>query len=89
MKLLVFAVLDVKAEMYSIPFFKKSKAEAIRDFSDVANDRNTTVGRHPGDFKLVLLGTWSDTDSVFQVESHETMGFGSDFIQTEGLKVVS
>lgn len=81
MRLLVFAVYDVKAEMYGVPFMLKTKADAVRGFSDLASDKNTTVGRHPGDFKLQGLGTWDDVTGEFYSDANlDSLGFASDFL---------
>lgn len=56
MKMHIFAVYDSKAEFYGNPFFMSSVGEAIRGFQDVSIDKNTNIGRHPGDFTLFHLG---------------------------------
>ena len=47
MKLNVYSVFDSKAAMYRTPFFMHRDAEAIRAFSDLANDANSLVAAHP------------------------------------------
>lgn len=37
---------------------------AIRSFSDVALDTQTTVGRHPGDFDLLQIATVDERSGV-------------------------
>ena len=80
----VYAVYDVKAEIYNAPFFMAKHAMAVRAFSDLANDRNTTVGRHPGDFKLVHLGFFSPVTGAFKtLEMVESLGFADAFVRKE------
>lgn len=87
MKLLCFAVYDVKAEMFSTPIFVKAKIDAIRSFTDAANDKANAVGKYPGDFKLVQLGLFDDASGIFE-SSVNTIGFASEFVQFSELKAV-
>lgn len=80
MILQVFSVYDVKADVYMPPFFMSAVGQAVRAFKDLANDRNTTVGRHPGDFKLVKIGAWDDSTAVFEPMSPVMLGFAEDFV---------
>lgn len=60
MLLNAYSLFDNKALVYSPPFFVNTDGAAIRMLSDIANDTNTQVGRHPGDFVLFQVGTFSD-----------------------------
>ena len=56
-----FAIYDRKALTYHAPFFANADGAAVRSFSDLANDSNTTVGRHPGDYVLFRVGAYDDS----------------------------
>lgn len=60
MKSNAYTVYDNKALVYGTPFFAATDGSAVRSFTDLANDHNTTVGRHPGDFSLFMVGTYDD-----------------------------
>ncbi len=62
MKLNVYSIFDTASGLYSRPFFTQSDGEAIRSFSDIANDAEHPVGRHPADFTLFRLGIFDDRD---------------------------
>lgn len=64
MRTLAYSVYDNKALVYAVPFFATTDGSAIRSFQDLANDTNTTVGRHPGDFSLYCLGDYDDQKGV-------------------------
>lgn len=64
MLLRAYTLHDVKALNYSPPFFVNNDALAIRMLTDLVNDRNTSVGRHPGDFKMYCVGTYEDAKGV-------------------------
>lgn len=81
MKRNIYSVYDVKAELYGPTFAMKSHGEALRGFQDLVEDKQTMPGRHPGDFKLVHLGTFDDvTGFLAPVEPVLTLSFGSDLV---------
>lgn len=65
MQLRSYSVFDNKALCYHAPFFAATDGAAIRSFQELANDLNTTVGRHPGDYSLWCVGTFDDSNGVF------------------------
>lgn len=66
MLLNAYTLFDHKALVYSPPFFVNTDAAAIRMVSDVAGDLNTQVGRHPADFQLFCVGTFSDANASME-----------------------
>lgn len=65
MKLNAYTIFDVKALQYHSPFFASTDAAAIRSLRDLANDQNTTVGRHPADYVMYQCGTYDDATGRF------------------------
>lgn len=55
-----YSVFDRKALQYHPPFFASTDGAASRSFMDLANDANTTIGRHPADYVLFRIGTYDD-----------------------------
>lgn len=83
-KLKVFSCYDVKAEVFGTPFMMAHAGQAVRAFKDLANDKQTTVGRHPQDFKLVQLGEWDDQDGEFVNQGPTvSLGFAADYVERE------
>lgn len=60
MILKVFSLLDIKAGIYSPPFYMAAAGQAVRAVMELGADQGNQVGRHPADFQLVELGTWDD-----------------------------
>lgn len=60
MKTRMFAIYDVKAQMYNAPFFMPSVGMAIRAFSDLVNDAQSMVAKHPEDYQLFEVGGFDD-----------------------------
>lgn len=66
MKLKVFTVFDSKVECYNTPFFQKSTGEAIRSWTDLANDPQSSISKHPEDYALMEIGTYDDLTGAFE-----------------------
>lgn len=60
MNLYAYTVYDRKALQYHAPFFAVADGAAVRSFMDLANDLQTNVGRHPGDYVLYRCGAYND-----------------------------
>lgn len=58
MKMFAYSVFDTKSLIYHLPFFQPTDGAAVRMFSDLVNDPNTQMGRHPSDFVLFQVGTY-------------------------------
>lgn len=63
----IFTVFDSKAEAYMQPFFVQSKGQAIRSFTEAANDSNHQFNKYPADFTLFELGDYDDATSKFNL----------------------
>jgi len=73
MKLNVYAIFDEKACTFSQPFTQNHNGQAIRLFQDLVRDNNSTISKHPEDYKLYQLGTYDDTSG--ELESNVTPVF--------------
>lgn len=60
MILKAYSIFDSKALIYNPPFFQATDGLATRMFMDLANDANTSIGRHPSDYILYCVGTYDD-----------------------------
>lgn len=69
MKVPMFSLLDVKSGIFNTPFFMVHPAQAMRACVDLASDLNTTVGRHPADYALLMLGTFDDQTASVELEA--------------------
>lgn len=56
----VYCIFDTKSLVYSVPWFQPTHGAAIRVLTDLVNDTNTNVGRHPADYVLYQVGTYDD-----------------------------
>lgn len=60
MLLKAYSIYDRKALQYHPPFFASTDGSATRSFGDLVNDTRTTIGSHPNDFVLYLVGEYDD-----------------------------
>lgn len=60
MRLRAYSIFDNKALQYHPPFFASTNGQAVRSMSDLANDPQTNIGRHPGDYVLYCIGEYDD-----------------------------
>lgn len=65
MTLHIFTIYDSKSETYFQPFYMLNEAMALRQFADMANDKESNISKHPEDYSLYTLGTWQDQDAKF------------------------
>lgn len=72
--LMIIAVKDRAADMFGRPFYTRTTAEAVRSFTDEANNKDSQIHKHPEDYDLFLLGTFNeDTGRIEQDVSHPNL----------------
>lgn len=60
----LYSILDLKAKAYSPPFTERTSGLAIRGFTALANDQNTTICKYPTDFQLYHIGTYDEETGI-------------------------
>lgn len=67
----LYAVFDMKAQVYGQVFQHRSRMEALRAFMNAANDpEQGLLHKYPEDFILFELGTYNKENG--KIESHES-----------------
>jgi len=61
----IFTIYDSKAKAYLVPFFLHEDGMAVRVFADCVNDPGHQFGKHPEDYTLFQIGSWSDEKAKF------------------------
>lgn len=65
-KFQVIYVRDIVANCVPfVPSYVTHVGAAIRDFQDQCKDKQTTIGKHPGDYELMHHGEWDDVDATY------------------------
>lgn len=76
----VFSIFDSKAQMFNVPFFMPTTPAAIRSFTDLVNDPQTLVCKHPADFVLYELGEFDDSvGKMTNYSEHHHLGVASQY----------
>lgn len=87
--MLMFSLFDSKAQSFGQPFFFRNRGEALRAFTDLANDKKAMVGLHPEDFCLFALGEFDDQTGKFVVlKAPESMGLAQEFVKSDSIMKV-
>jgi len=85
MKLKVFVVYDSKTKAYGVPFVRDFTANAIREWSEVANnksDKQNQISKFPADFTLFEIGSFDQTTGELQVnEAKQNLGLASEHVK--------
>lgn len=83
-----FSILDTKADIFSPPFFFPTTGQAVRAFKDLSNDGQSSVSRHPADYRLFQVGTFDDArGQLLPLDQVEPLGYASDYLNLPGTPV--
>lgn len=67
MKTELFCIYDAKAKFYNKPFNFPNTQTAMRMFTDLANDPNSEICKHPEDYTMFHLGSYDDEQAKITV----------------------
>jgi len=76
MILKVFAIYDEKAGFYSAPFMFASRGEAIRAFSESANDPGQQICRWAADFTLFQVAQYDNITGLHDSDQAHVANLG-------------
>ena len=68
MKLKIYSLYDLKAQIYSHPYYSLNDSVALRTFLQMGQDPTSTVHHYPDDFKLYRIGDFDDATGVLTPE---------------------
>jgi len=75
----IFTVYDSKAEAYLQPFFLKTKAMAIREITDAANNPEHQFGKYPEDYVLFHIGSYNEDTGWITQDKITSLGVVIEF----------
>lgn len=76
----VFSVYDSKADAFMPPVFMHATGQMVRAFSDAVNEEGTAFNKHPGDYRLALIGEFDDSSGrLSSYEKVEWIGSGDSY----------
>lgn len=62
----VYSIYDEKALCYGLPFFQKTDGIALRLFNDLVNDPDSSLYKHPSDYKLYRIGEYDEVSALLE-----------------------
>ena len=86
----MFTIFDQKAKAYLPPFCMVQDGQALRAFSDCVNDATHAFYRNPGDYTLMEIGAYDDSNASIKQITPIVLGLGLEFkkpIQQEKIGV--
>lgn len=63
----LYSLRDAKSGLYANPNAQQNEAILVRALTELANDPETTPGRHPADFDAYYVGLFDDESGRFEV----------------------
>lgn len=82
MTLKAFSILDTKANIFNGPFLLRTTGEAIRAFHDLCNDPQSTINKHPDDYRMFYVGTFDQELGIFnELAKPELVSTAADLIK--------
>ena len=73
MRLNIYTIFDQASGAYMRPFYAQSDGQALRSFTDIAQDADHEIGKHPEDYSLFRIGTYDDNKGELHPEDKECM----------------
>ena len=81
----MFSIYDSAVKAYNQPFFMLTAAEAIRAFTNMAQDPQTQIYKNPTDFHLYFLGTYDNSTGYVNQDEHiKDLGDARQYQTEEG-----
>lgn len=82
MRLNAYTIFDSATGAYSRPFFSTADGDATRNFSDIANDPEHPIGKHPEHYSLYRVGTFDDQTGQFSPEPNTHLANAHELAST-------
>lgn len=80
MKTEAYSIYDSKSKTYTPPFFMRQRGEAIRAFTQTANDPSSNINKFPEDYSLFHIGFYDDNTGKLEYCNPDNIGLATQFI---------
>ena len=79
----LLSVYDSAAKFYLPLFCVENLGQALREFSDAANNKETYLGKHPADYTLFCLGSYEQEGGIINpYHAPERLACAIDFVKS-------
>lgn len=89
MRLNVYTIFDSASQAYMRPFFMQSDGQALRSFTDIAQDAEHEIGKHPEDYSLYRIGTYDDQKGVLHAEDKSCLATAEEVVAASREKALA
>lgn len=82
----IFAVKDLAVQAFGMPFFVRSKGEAMRSFIDEVNNKgqqNSAIAAHPDDYELYSIGEYEEDAGTITAKIPELIARAKELVTKE------
>lgn len=81
----IYSVYDSKAEAFMQPFFMATNGQAIRAFTQEAENKESMIGKYPMDYTLFELGVFHDANAKIELLTAPTpLGSAQEYVTSRG-----
>lgn len=81
MKSNIYTVFDIKAKVYTLPFYAMNHEVAIRSFRQKVNEPGHQFNLYPEDYALYFIGSFDDQNAILTPEhEHDTLGKAIEYV---------
>lgn len=80
MRLIGFAVRDLKMAAFMPPFFCVAVGQAMRSFGDQVGTPGSPLAKHPEDYQLYEVGSFDDAEGVLEGGLPRLVCSATDFV---------
>jgi len=74
----LYAILDSKSEVYDLPMYFRTDAEACRAFGTAVHDQEHRFGKHPEDYSMWRVGSFDQTTGRLTPRDPVNVSMGID-----------
>lgn len=89
MRLNVYTIFDSASQAYMRPFFMQSDGQALRSFTDIAQDADHDIGKHPEDYSLYRIGTYDDAKGILHPEDKSCLATAEEVVAASREKALA
>lgn len=79
----MYAVHDVKAGLYMVPFFSLNDAMAMRSFVAACRTESQDIGKFPLDFSLHRVGVFDEEKGIVEPEGPVFLMSGAEALSVK------
>lgn len=77
----IYSIYDTKAQFFRSILILRTKGEAVRVFTELANDKQTDIGKNPEDYVMYKIGEFDEIKGEITRVEKESIGMASEYVK--------